>query len=153
MLSRWSPVWVLCRAAGIILLSGLAGATLIRFAPGFGIHEQALDPRLSAETLQALERERAGERNPAAFYWHFLTGLARGEAGQSLVFNQPVSRLIRERAPSTIRTVIAGLVLGWAVALLLAAASVLSRRTGAVLISTALSGLLLSVPSAVVATF
>jgi peptide/nickel transport system permease protein len=46
-----------------------------------------------------------------------------------------------------------GLAAGWSAAILFAAAAALSRRTSTVLASTAISGTLLSIPSAVVATF
>jgi ABC-type dipeptide/oligopeptide/nickel transport system permease component len=67
------------------------------------------------------------------------------------VFGQPVSSLIRERAPTTIRTVIAGLALGWSTALLFAIAGALSGRAVTVLGAFAISGTLLSVPSALLA--
>ena len=56
MPSPYTPAWTILRAVLILLLSGLAGAALIRLAPGFGVDEQALDPRLSASSLEALER-------------------------------------------------------------------------------------------------
>lgn len=128
------------------------GAALVRLAPGFGIDERALDPRLSARSLEAIERERAAERNPLTFYGRFLVGMLRGDAGRSVVFAQPVGRLISERAPETIQTVLAGLAYGWSAALLLAAAATLSRRVATLLAAMAVSGLLLSIPSAVLAT-
>jgi peptide/nickel transport system permease protein len=155
MFSRRSPVsriaWVMSRALVLLLLSGLAAAALIRIAPGFGVDERALDPRLSARTHTALEREHSGERNPVTFYVRFLSALLHGDAGRSTVFGQPVAVLIRERAPTTIRTVSTGLALGWSTAVLLAVAGVLSGR-GAALTAFGLSGALLSVPSALLAT-
>jgi hypothetical protein len=41
---RRSLAWIVGRAIVIVLISGLAGATLVRFAPGFGLDERALDP-------------------------------------------------------------------------------------------------------------
>src|ERR1051325_8548491 len=64
---RRSPAWILARAVVIILLSGLAGATLVRFAPGFGIDERVLDPRFSTQTLESIQKQHAPERNPLAF--------------------------------------------------------------------------------------
>jgi peptide/nickel transport system permease protein len=152
MLPRRSPAWIICRGVTILLISGLAGATLVRLAPGFGVDEQALDPRLSAQSLEALAREHAGERNPVAFYLRFLGGLIRGDAGRSAVFGQPVRQLISERAPTTIRGVTAGLALGWSTAVLLAVAAALNRRTPTVLAAMAISGSLICIPSAVLAT-
>jgi len=142
----------MCRALIVLLISGLAGATLIRIAPGFGIDEQALDARLSPRSLEALEHERAGERNPLAFYLRFLAGLLHGEAGRSSVFGQPVAALIRERMPRTLGMVLAGLGLGWSAGVLLGAASVLAGRGATIPAIWLGSGILLSIPSAVLAT-
>jgi peptide/nickel transport system permease protein len=152
MLSRGSPVRVLCRGLAILLISGLAGATLVRLAPGFGVDERALDPRMSAQSLQAIERQYARDRNPVEFYVRFLTGLIRGDAGQSVVFGEPVAGLIRERLPTTMHEVAAGLGMGWTAALAFAAAGALSRQPPAILAGMAVSGSLLSIPSAVLAT-
>jgi peptide/nickel transport system permease protein len=149
---RRSPGWILCRGIVILLISGLAGATLVRLAPGFGIDERALDTRLSADSLQAIEREHNEERNLLKFYVRFLGGLLRGDTGRSVVFAQPVGPLIRERAPRTFHTVIAGLGYGWSAALLLATAATVSRRVVTVLAAMTVSGSLLSIPSALLAT-
>jgi len=152
MASRGSPVRILGRGLAILLISGLAGATLVRLAPGFGVDERALDPRLSAHSLQAIERQYARDRNPLEFYIRFLSGLLRGDAGQSVVFGEPVGGLIRERMPTTIHEVLAGLGIGWMAALIFATSGALSGRAPAVLAGMAVSGSLLSIPSAVLAT-
>jgi peptide/nickel transport system permease protein len=149
--TRHSPAWIVCRGIIILLISGLAGATLTRLAPGFGIDERVLDPRLSVQSLETIEHEHAAERNPLTFYIRFLAGMLRGDAGRSVVFAQPVGPLIGERAPRTFRTVMAGLGYGWSAAVLLAITAALSRRAVTVLAAMAVSGSLLSIPSAVVA--
>jgi peptide/nickel transport system permease protein len=150
--TRRSPAWILCRGALILLIAGLGGTTLVRLAPGLGIDERALDPRLSAHSLETIEHEHAAERNPLTFYVRFLGGILRGDAGRSVVFARPVGPLIRERASRTFRTVMAGLGYGWSAAVLLATAAIVRRRLGAFLIAMAVSGSLLSIPSAVLAT-
>ena len=146
-----SPAWIFCRGVAILLISGFAAAALVRLAPGFGIDERTLDPRLSAHTLKVIEREHFSERNPVTFYIHFLVRLLRGDAGRSVIFAQPVGDLIRERAPRTLQTVTAGLAYGWSAAVLLVAAATLSRRVSTTLAAMAVSGTLLSMPSAVLA--
>ena len=149
--SKSSPAWILCRGITILLISGLAGATLVRLAPGFGTDERALDPRLSAQSLETIEHEHSSERNPVTFYIHFLVGMLRGDAGRSVVFAQPVANLIGERAPRTLQTVTAGLAYGWSAAVLLVMAATLSRRVSTMFAAMAVSGTLLSIPSAVLA--
>jgi ABC-type dipeptide/oligopeptide/nickel transport system permease component len=102
--TRRSAIWNLCRGIAVLLISGLAGATLVRLAPGFGLDERSLDARFSADSLKVIKREYSTERGPLAFYVRFLSSILRGEAGRSVVFAQPVGSLIRERAPQTLRT-------------------------------------------------
>jgi len=41
-----------------VLIGGFLGATLVRLAPGFGVDEEELDARLSAQSIQALRATR-----------------------------------------------------------------------------------------------
>jgi ABC-type dipeptide/oligopeptide/nickel transport system permease component len=142
---------IFVRGTAILILSGLVGATLVRLAPGFGTNEEALDPRLSAQSQKALQ-ERNGPDNPLLFYEQFLGRLLRGDLGQSVIFSQSVGALVRERAPTTLQAVSGGLAIGWIGAILLASAAVLIHRPPTVLIGMGLSSILLSIPSAVLAT-
>jgi peptide/nickel transport system permease protein len=150
--SRRAAAWILGRGIIILLLSGLAGATLIRLAPGFGLDERVLDTRLSADSLRTIQREHFAKQNVLIFYVQFLRGLLRGDAGRSIVFAQPVGLLVRERAGTTFQTVMAGLGYGWSAAVLLAILATVTRRAATVLAVMAVSGSLLSIPSAVLAT-
>ena len=65
------------------LIGGLLGATLVRFAPGFGIQESDLNAQLSSQARQALHQQDAGERNVVSYYAHYLGQLAHGDLGYS----------------------------------------------------------------------
>jgi peptide/nickel transport system permease protein len=143
--------YLIARAIFIILIAGFAAATMVRLSPGFGSDYRLMDARLSAETVESIRRERDRDSNPLEFYWRFCRNLVKGDLGKSVVFGQPVGPLIRERAPETIRAVTAGLVLGWFGALAFAWMAAFRRR-GLLLPSLAVNGVLLSLPSAVLAT-
>ena len=96
-----------------LLLAGLLGATLVRFAPGFGLSTEQLDTRLTAESVQALRDAHAGERNLPLFYARFLGGLFTGNLGISLSFKRPITELLRERDPVTLSAIGWGMILGW----------------------------------------
>jgi peptide/nickel transport system permease protein len=151
-LARYSPARSIVRCVILLLISGFAAATLVRLAPGFGLDEEMMDVRMSAQGVRALERQHEAERNPLRFYARFLGGLIRGDAGWSTIYGQPVRQLIRERASTTIRSVLVGLAIGWSFALLFGTVSALSRSTSIFLTATAINGALLSVPSALIAT-
>src|SRR5947209_12868838 len=65
----------LLTVAAVVLVAGLASATMVRFAPGFGVDERELDSRLNSESMAALRAQNSTETNIAHFYWRFVTGL------------------------------------------------------------------------------
>jgi len=101
------------------LLGGLITATLVRTAPGYGSTEERLDPRRNAENLRRLEAATTGEANVIRYYAAFLVNYARGDLGQSALFQKPVRALIADRILSTAVAVGAGLVGGWVLALVI----------------------------------
>lgn len=134
-----------------VLLGGLLSATLVRLAPGFNVDEQQLDPRLNAESLRALREARLEQRNILRFYFHSLERAAHGDLGTSLSLGQPVSHLLRERAPLTLRLVGVGLLLSWAAALALALSAAWLRVSAYDALTTVISGTFLCIPAAVLA--
>lgn len=134
-----------------VLLGGLLSAVLVRLAPGFDVDEQQLDPRLSSESIRALKAAREGERNIFRFYWHSLERAAHGDLGTSISLNQPVSALIRARAPLTLRLVGLGILLSWAVAIALALSAAWVRASAYDFMATVISGTFLCIPAAVLA--
>lgn len=134
-----------------ILLAGLLGASLVRYAPGFGVDEQELDPRLNSSSVRALRDSHADEKNILSFYAHYLARVARGDLGTSRSLGQPVLELFRERLPYTLRSVGFGLLAGWILGLGMALPGALGRNRAYDLLSTLLSGLFLCLPAAVLA--
>jgi peptide/nickel transport system permease protein len=134
-----------------ILLGGFLSAVLVRYAPGFGTDEAQLDPHLSSETIQSIRAGHAGQRNIIQFYFHSLDRAVHGDLGTSFSLNQPVSSLLRERAPLTLRIVALGLLLSWTFALALALSASWLRLTAYDALATTLSGLFLCLPAAVLA--
>jgi len=150
MLARKIARHVLTVAA-TVLLGGFLSATLLRLAPGFDVDEEQLDPRLNSESVQALRQERLEQHNIFRFYFHSLQRAAHGDLGTSISLGQPVSTLLRERAPLTLRLVGIGLLLSWAVAMALALSAAWLRITAYDALTTAISGTFLCIPAAVLA--
>jgi peptide/nickel transport system permease protein len=134
-----------------VLLGGFLGATLVRFAPGFGIDEEELDSRLSAQSIQALRQSRAEDSNVFVFYFHYLNRLLHGDLGISRTLQRPVRQLVAERLPETLKSVAAGMAVGWTAGFLLAVAVVMSRAWYLDLLGSLLVGILLCLPAAVLA--
>ena len=134
-----------------VLLGGFLAAVLVRFAPGFDADAQELDPHLSAESIQFLRRARIENHNIFRFYVHSLERAAHGDLGTSLSLGQPVTTLLRQRAPLTLRLVVLGLLLSWAVALGLALSAAWMRISAYDSLATLISGIFLCLPAAVLA--
>jgi peptide/nickel transport system permease protein len=135
----------------ILMVGGFLAATLVRYAPGFDVDEQQMDSRLSNESVQALRSARAGEHNILQFYGSFLRSSFRGDFGMSRTLNRPVKELVGERLPVTMKLIGTGLLAGWSIALIFAVSATMLRFAVYDVFTTFISGLLLCIPSAVLA--
>lgn len=140
---------LLCLALTILLAAFLAAA-LVRVAPGFGVDERRLDARLSETSIRAIEAENAGNANLVRYFGRYLSGLCRGELGQSVSFGQPVRELIAERLGLTLRSAAEGVAWAWGTAIVVAMVLGVLRCRAWELAATTLSGGLLCLPAAVV---
>jgi len=111
----------------IVFIGGFVGATLVRFAPGYGVAEEELDSRLSGDSLRALRLSHAPPQHLMSFYLQYGGKILHGNLGFSDSMREPVRQLIAERFPETMKTVAFGLAFGWAVGLSLAILSVTAR--------------------------
>ncbi|MGC1163508.1 MAG: ABC transporter permease, partial [Candidatus Sulfotelmatobacter sp.] len=110
-----------------------------------------LDPRLNAESLQALRDARNQDRNIFQFYFSYMNRAAHGDLGTSLALGQPVRTLLRDRAPLTLRLLVVGLGLAWMLTLTLALSAAWLRLSVYDTLTTVVSGTFLCLPAAVLA--
>lgn len=141
----------LLRLVSLGLLGGFLCATVVRFAPGFGVDERELDPRLSMESVQQIRQQNRINSNLFSYYARYLGNAAHGDFGKSQWLQQPVSSLIKERFGVTARSVVLGVLLAWTLALSLSLASIFFGNFIFDFSSTLLSGVLIALPTAVVA--
>ena len=137
--------------AATVLLGGFLSATLVRLAPGFGVDERELDLRLNSQSIQALRDARLEQGNILSFYFHFVQRAARGDLGTSISLGRPVSELLRQRIPLTLRLVGLGLLLSWTVAMALALSAAWLRVSAYDAAATVIAGTFLCIPAAVLA--
>lgn len=138
---------------GTALLGGLLSATMVRLAPGFDADEAQLDAHLNSDSLQALRQTRAQQNNIVLFYFRFLNNAAHGDLGTSLTLHQPVSQLLRERAPLSLRLIGFGLLLSWTMVATLALSAAQLRLWAYDALTTLVTGMLLCLPAAVLGLF
>lgn len=137
------------KVIGIAMLGGLATATLVRMAPGYGLSEEQLDLRRGQASLRRVESLRSQDNSIITFYGRFLMNYARGQMGDSHLFQQPVAGLIRERIHPTAVALAAGLAGGWLAALLIGIPCGWGRSAGTEWTAKATALVLQSLPAAV----
>ena len=138
------------RVVLVVLLGGILGATLIRFAPGFGVDEAELDTRLNHESIEAMRHARTND-GVVSFYVSYFGRLFRGDLGMSQTLQRPVAELLRERLPETMKAVGLGLAFGWVLGFSMAVAVVTWRVWYFDLAAGILAGVVLCLPAAVMA--
>jgi ABC-type dipeptide/oligopeptide/nickel transport system permease component len=135
----------------LAIVGALLCATIVRFAPGYGIDERDLDFRLSQSSREAIHSEHQLGGGLLHYYGSYIAGLFQGNLGTSDFLQRPVAGLLKERAPLTARAVLFGLVTAWMAA---SALSLLTLRWQTWVFeysATAVTGLLIALPTAVVA--
>jgi peptide/nickel transport system permease protein len=135
----------------IVFVGGFLGATLVRFAPGYGVSEEELDTRLNNDSLQALRLSHAAPPGLTSFYIQYGDRLLHGDLGFSNSMGEPVRQLIAERFPETMKSVGLGVALGWAVGLSLAILSVTARSAAVDFGMSLVATIALCTPAAVLA--
>ncbi|HYL85523.1 MAG TPA: ABC transporter permease [Candidatus Angelobacter sp.] len=139
--------------AVVCLLGGLLSATLVRFAPGYGMDERELEPGLSPATVAAIRSSHHLDSGILSYYGHYLAGAVRGDLGNSEWLERPISSLIQERFPVTARSVASGVLLAWVLALAICLPGFHFRSFSIELSGTLLSGVLIALPAVVIAMF
>jgi peptide/nickel transport system permease protein len=139
------------RLVAIMLMASLAGAVLLRVAPGFSSDQQQLNAGLSSQSIAAIRQARLADADVPHYYFRFLSSLVRGDLGASHELNQPVSQLLRERLPVTLRSLAIALLVAWVAGLGLALASQLVNSRVFIFFADGLSGAFIATPAAVLA--
>jgi peptide/nickel transport system permease protein len=88
-----------------------------------------LGTEASPETLEVLRRQMGLDQPIHVQYWQWLTGIVRGDFGESLIFDEDVLVLIAQRLPTTIPLAILAMVVATLVAVPAGVASALRRHT------------------------
>src|SRR5665213_1920757 len=99
----------LVRMAILVLLAALGSAILVHFSPGALVDERELDQRMSAETLAAMRSQRIIDNSLRSGLFRYLGSAIRGDLGKSQSYNVPISELLRNNAPATLRRIGIGL--------------------------------------------
>ncbi len=140
------------QSAGLLLLISSLWFLALSLAPGDYFDEARLNPSTSAETIAKL-RDTYGLSQPLPIrYGRWLRSLAHGDLGESIAYNQPVSKLLAPRIRNTLLLTGTALTLSWTLALALGVWAAAGRNRLADQALRGISGVLLATPELVVAT-
>jgi peptide/nickel transport system permease protein len=137
--------------AALAIVGALLCATMVRFAPGYGTDERELDSRYSRSSRDAIRSEHELSRGLLSYYGTYVKDLVQGNFGVSDFLQRPVGELLKERAPFTARAVLFGLLTAWIVSTTLSILAIRFPNWGLHYSATAATGLLIALPTAVVA--
>ncbi|HOH53637.1 MAG TPA: ABC transporter permease [Fervidobacterium sp.] len=119
--------------------------TLIQLSPGTFLDQYRLDPSISRETLQAMEKQLGLDKPAVVQYFYWLGKLVRLDFGYSFYYRRPVVDLIGERLLGTFVLSLYSFVISWIVGVVLGIVSALKKYTATdkILTVIAFSGLAL----------
>lgn len=117
-------------AHAALLLAGVSffSFALLQWAPGDFFDELRLNPRISAQTVEALRQEYGLNQPLPVRYGRWLRSIAKGELGFSLSYSSPVGQIIAVRARNTILLTGTATLLAWLIAIPLGVWSATKRR-------------------------
>ncbi len=141
----------LLRLLAIVLMAGILSATLVRFAPGFGVDERELDSQLNSASITAIRNSHAAKHSILSFYGKHLYNMAQGDFGTSETFQRPVAELVRERASVSLPSLTKALPAAWLLVLFVAISVTTVRNRFSDLLPSILAGALMAMPAAMVA--
>lgn len=147
------PMTVVTRAGRTFLLMLFAGAgtiLLVRFAPGFFSDSREMDAKYATAARLELQAQGNQPQTVTPIAVNELKSWLHGDLGQSRQYNVPVAPLIGTRARVSALLLAQGICLGWLLAA--CAALPISRLPQGGLLCGAPFTLLLSVPTAAMAT-
>ena len=107
----------------VIVVSAIAFA-LLSSAGGDALSGLRDNPQVSAETVEKLRATYGLDRPVASRYLNWLSGLVRGDMGESFAYKTPAAGLILSRLRSTLMLGLLGLLIALAISVALAFLSV-----------------------------
>jgi peptide/nickel transport system permease protein len=106
----------LLHGAALLFAVSFAAFAFAQLAPGDYFSDLRVDPRISPETLNALEREAGLHRPFLVRYGEWGASAARGDFGYSLAYSGPVGPLLKERIRATLLLTGTATLLAWLLA-------------------------------------
>ncbi|KAF2962198.1 ABC transporter permease [Fervidobacterium sp. 2310opik-2] len=103
--------------------------TLMQLSPGDFLDQYRLDPSVSKETLQAMEKELGLDKPAVVQYFYWFGKLLKLDFGYSFYYRRTVASLISERLLGTFVLSLYSFVISWIIGVVLGVVSALKKYT------------------------
>jgi peptide/nickel transport system permease protein len=135
-------------ANSVVVMALVAVLTflLIDLAPGSVIDDLQANPQLSSDTLARIRTQYALDQPFYRKFWRWGRSLAKGDLGDSFVYQRPIRQLLGERIANTILLNGCALLLAWLAGLGLGLVAAAARGSFVEWMVDALTAALLSTP-------
>jgi len=101
----------------------------MQLSPGDFLDQYRLDPSVSKETLQAMEKELGLDKPAVVQYFYWFGKLLKLDFGYSFYYRRPVASLISERLLGTFVLSLYSFVISWIIGVVLGVVSALKKYT------------------------
>ena len=101
----------------------------MQLSPGDFLDQYRLDPSVSKETLQAMEKELGLDKPAVVQYFYWFGKLLKLDFGYSFYYRRPVATLISERLLGTFVLSLYSFVISWIIGVVLGVVSALKKYT------------------------
>src|SRR5262249_1286726 len=124
---------------------------LIDLAPGSFLDDLRSNPQVSSETIARVRTQYALDQPFYAKFWRWGASLARGDFGDSFVYQRPIRELLTERLGNTVMLNLGALTLAWVAGVGLGLIAAAARGTAVDWVIDTATAALLSTPVVVTA--
>jgi peptide/nickel transport system permease protein len=128
-----TPIILFCVALVTFVIINLKGNPLDRFA---------FNPRVRPEDIDRMERNLGLNKPIVERFWLYLQSLVQGDLQNSLINSKPVTLMIGDALPNTLRLAIVSIIIAFAIATPIAIYAATHRNSAAdrVILTTAVAG-------------
>lgn len=137
----------LLQAIPLLLAISLLSFMIMQLSPGSYLDTMKLNPDVSEELIETMERQYGLDKSVPEQYFHWLWQILHGNLGESFTFKVPVTHVIKTRVVNTLILSVAAMVIAWGFSIPIGIYSATHKYTIGDNIFTSLAFVGLSIPN------
>lgn len=137
----------LLQAIPLLIAISLLSFLIMQLSPGSYLDTMRLNPDVSEELIDTMERQYGLNKSVPEQYFHWLWQLMQGNLGESFTYKVPVTHVIKTRVINTMILSIAAMIIAWGISIPIGIYSATHKYTIGDNIFTSLAFVGLSIPN------